>query len=192
MIKQEIDPFDEIKFLDDIIEYLEKTEESSWCTDVVKTKGGKNCLFGHIFDFGGGKMMDLFESVVATTYMIYPVNDGEHPNYKQDTPKARCLAYLKDIREGKAKSTIRLFQEYDIDILLEKNGIEQEERERLIDMIGKRVKKTSKEGTEPKPFKSMQKHNTIKSIIIHPQLKIPAFTFEDDDSYVECRRCIIL
>lgn len=58
--------------------------------------------------------------------------------------------------------------------------------------IGKRTHKTSKNNSEPKPFKSGQKINTIKGVIEHPILKIPAYTFEEDDSYVECRRCIVL
>lgn len=55
-------------------------------------------------------------------------------------------------------------------------------------MIGMRVKKTS-----PKPFKSGNKVNTVKGIVDHPEPKlagIKAFTFEEDDSVVECRRCI--
>lgn len=61
-----------------------------------------------------------------------------------------------------------------------------------ISNFDKKVKKTSKEGTQPKPFKSTFQINTIKGLVIHPQLKIPAYTFYEDDSYVECRRCIIL
>ena len=54
-----------------------------------------------------------------------------------------------------------------------------------IRMIGKKVRKTS-----PKPFKSGKKVNTVKSIVMHPILKdVMAFTFEEDDSIVECRRC---
>lgn len=40
-----------------------------------------------------------------------------------------------------------------------------------------------------KKFKSGNNINTVKDIINHPTLNIPAFTFEEDDSYVECRRC---
>lgn len=58
--------------------------------------------------------------------------------------------------------------------------------ENYIDNIGKRVSKNS-----PKPFKSGEKINTIKDVINHPILNIPAYTFIEDDSYVECRRCII-
>lgn len=43
--------------------------------------------------------------------------------------------------------------------------------------IGRKCKKNNK------PF---------KSVISHPLLLIPAFTFIEDDSYVECRRCEII
>lgn len=38
-------------------------------------------------------------------------------------------------------------------------------------------------------FKSGQLINTVKSVITHPILKIPTYTFHEDESYVECRRC---
>lgn len=50
--------------------------------------------------------------------------------------------------------------------------------------IGKKVFKTS-----GKPFKSKLKVNTVKGLTDHPILKIPAFTFVEDDSIVECRQC---
>jgi hypothetical protein len=34
--------------------------------------------------------------------------------------------------------------------------------------------------------------NTIKGVINHPHLNIPAYVFHEDDSYVECRRIEIL
>ena len=52
-------------------------------------------------------------------------------------------------------------------------------------LVGKRVCKLNSN----KPFKSGEKINTVKSIVNHPVLDIPAFTFIEDDSYVECRRC---
>ena len=51
--------------------------------------------------------------------------------------------------------------------------------------IGKRVHK-HKSG---KPFKSGLVVNTIKDVIIHPILKLPAYTFMEDESYVDCRGC---
>lgn len=58
-------------------------------------------------------------------------------------------------------------------------------------MIGMRVSKTHRVGVEPKPFKSGLKVNTIRGVINHPQLNIPAFVFVEDTSYVECRRCVV-
>lgn len=66
-----------------------------------------------------------------------------------------------------------------------------------VSYIGKKVSKgkgyslgeTSK---KPKPFKSGSLINTVNGIINHPVLNIPAFTFNEDDSYVECRRCFIM
>jgi hypothetical protein len=52
--------------------------------------------------------------------------------------------------------------------------------------IGKCVKKDSK------PFKSGRKINTVKDVIEHPILFVPAYTFKEDDSYVECRRCVVV
>jgi len=59
--------------------------------------------------------------------------------------------------------------------------------------IGKKVAKSrSKKGVEifnRKKFKSGNYINTVKGVIDHPKLHIPAYTFEEDESYVECRRC---
>ena len=43
--------------------------------------------------------------------------------------------------------------------------------------------------SEPKPFKSGQKINTVKSITVHPITGYPAFSFHEDESVVECFRC---
>lgn len=58
-------------------------------------------------------------------------------------------------------------------------------------MIGKKVVKQhpSDQTSSNKRFKSGNYVNTISGIIVHPILEIPAFTFKEDDSYVECRRC---
>jgi hypothetical protein len=111
----------ELPSIDNIIEYLENTTEESWCLDVVKTKEGGNCLFGHLFDMGGSRLMDLFEDQFATTFMVYPVNDGTNPKYQQSTPKQRCLAYVKDLKSGVAQTTQDIYKEYDEEIRNEKN-----------------------------------------------------------------------
>lgn len=97
--------------LDAIIPYLEKTTEESWCIDVCRTKEGRNCMLGHLHEYGGGDegfgsdVCELFEEMYATTYMFFPVNDGQHPDYQQDTPKERCIAYLKAIQSGDEMTT---------------------------------------------------------------------------------------
>jgi len=62
--------------------------------------------------------------------------------------------------------------------------------------IGKKTQKTTSGRTNNhrrgKPFKSGFMINTIKGIINHEQLNVPAYTFEEDDSYVECKRCEII
>lgn len=40
-----------------------------------------------------------------------------------------------------------------------------------------------------KPFKSGSKINTVKAVIDHPRIGVPAFEFAEDDSVVEARRC---
>lgn len=44
---------------------------------------------------------------------------------------------------------------------------------------------------DKKPFKSGLKFNTVSGVVDHPVLHIPAFTFIEDDSVVECRRCLL-
>jgi hypothetical protein len=59
--------------------------------------------------------------------------------------------------------------------------------------IGQKVRKTSGRANQlcSKPFKSGNRTNTVKEIVNHPQLNVPAFTFLEDDSVVECRRCLL-
>lgn len=59
--------------------------------------------------------------------------------------------------------------------------------------IGKKVSKTTfAKGKSPKPFKSGFLINTVKDVVNHPQLNIPAYTFIEDESYVECCRCEVI
>ncbi len=112
--------------IQDLINYLENTKEEDWLVDRVRDKDGKGCVMSHIYDFGGGdtkcpnsdqtlgsEAWDFFEEVWATTYMIYEVNDGANPRYTQPTPKKRCIAYIKDLKNGKAKTVLQLWSEYE-------------------------------------------------------------------------------
>lgn len=114
--------------LNSLITYLQNTKQESWCQDVIKTKDGKNCLFVHIFDFGcnginidgversgdegGNFFFDWFEHNIATTYMVYPVNDGKNANYKQQTAKERCIAYLYNILNDKEYTTTHIIDDF--------------------------------------------------------------------------------
>lgn len=52
--------------------------------------------------------------------------------------------------------------------------------------VGQQIIKKSR-----KPFKSKSKVNTIAGFIIHPTTGKPCYTFVEDDSYVECFRCVL-
>jgi hypothetical protein len=56
-------------------------------------------------------------------------------------------------------------------------------------MRGRRVQKTAR---TKKPFKSGLKINTVRDIITSPVTDNPAFTFIEDDSNVECFRCVLV
>lgn len=91
------------------IDYCEATKANEWCVDIVRSVGNKqNCLYGHLVNWYYGKdytgnispIWDAFEEV-GTTFYVYPINDGTNPNYPQPTARERCIAYLKNIRDGK-------------------------------------------------------------------------------------------
>jgi len=101
----------QLKTLIHIIRFLKNTHEDEWCVDVVRN-GTTNCLFGHIMNFfgiGDDDSIDsawcFFEHSYSTTYVVYPINDGENPKYQQKTPKLRCIQYLRDILSGKEDTT---------------------------------------------------------------------------------------
>lgn len=100
--------------LDEIIAMVEATDEDAWQTGTVRSADStRNCFFGHLFAHGeklGGErhaniLWQAFEDSWATTYVIYPVNDGTNPRYPQPTPRQRILAYLTDLREQRALPT---------------------------------------------------------------------------------------
>lgn len=107
-------------FFQKFIPYLESTQPEQWCVDVVRSKDlSSNCLFGHLANFLGddNKVLnqgwDWFECVIATTFMVYPVNDGKNPKYQQPTARERCIAYMKDLQSGAEQTTEAIMEEYD-------------------------------------------------------------------------------
>lgn len=102
------------------IAYLETTEDSEWVLNKVRTKGNtQNCIFGHLVNWFYGKdyqgsislAWDVFEEMWSTTFYLYDVNDGMNKNYTQAMPKARCVAYLKDLWLGIATPTWKAMEE---------------------------------------------------------------------------------
>ena len=56
--------------------------------------------------------------------------------------------------------------------------------------LGEKVSKTKRNPhKEPKPFKSGLKENTVKGLTINPNTGNLAFTFQEDDSVVDCHIC---
>jgi hypothetical protein len=51
---------------------------------------------------------------------------------------------------------------------------------------GDRVRKKS-----GKPFKSTFKVNTVRGIVVNVHTNKPAFTFVEDDSVVDCDKCVL-
>lgn len=56
--------------------------------------------------------------------------------------------------------------------------------------IGSKVSKIAVSPNKtPKPFKSGLRENTVKDIVINPNTRRFAFTFEEDQSLVDCQIC---
>lgn len=116
--------------IDDIIAMVDATPDSAWNLDTVRSAdGSRNCFFGHLFAFGerladddpdlqalshprltgsevvANALWEWFEECWATTYAVYPVNDGSDPGYPQGTPRERVLVFLHDLRSGKRLRT---------------------------------------------------------------------------------------
>ncbi len=98
------------------IKYLENTTDDQWIIGRCgEPQMKKWCVMGHLFCWAAGpekdegratRIWNYFEGIIATTYMIFPVNDGTNPEYTQLTPKDRCIAYLKNIKKGEEKTTL--------------------------------------------------------------------------------------
>lgn len=121
---------------DDVVTMVEATTDDAWQTDVVRSQdGSRNCFFGHLFAYAekraaeagvtvtqvpegltsaevvANRVWDWFEDEYATTYAVYPINDGRNLAYSQPTPRARVLAYLNALRDGTELTTPQQMQQ---------------------------------------------------------------------------------
>lgn len=88
--------------VDYFIKKFEAIPDALWCTGFY-IQNERRCATGHCGYYGTAGMIipkeahafwDLFKKLE-----IIPsrVNDGEHPDYQQPTPKARILTALRDL-----------------------------------------------------------------------------------------------
>lgn len=111
------DAYKSLEDLTSLINYVTATTEEEWVVDVVRTEN-KNCLYGHVVDWYHGKgytgditaIWDAFEEV-ASSYYVYPINDGQNPKYQQPTPRQRCIALLQNLQDGTELRTWEAMQE---------------------------------------------------------------------------------
>ncbi len=124
----EVDPVAErLSNLQPFIAYLEATTDDEWYVDKVRNADNtQNCVMGHLINWVHGKdytgnispVWDCFEEMWATTFMIYPVNDGESPSwmnhrYDQATPRERVIAYLRNLAAGDELTTMQVMEQYE-------------------------------------------------------------------------------
>jgi hypothetical protein len=88
--------------------------EESWCTGVYIDNLGRRCALGHCAYFGdedANGIRKLFSSKIGSinawgglVHRIGDINDGDHPDFTQDTPKQRILAALQLIKKSEVAS----------------------------------------------------------------------------------------
>ncbi len=93
---------DDCQTLEDYIAFFRAIPEERWICDNFE-HAGRCCAYGHlgnrwdVASEAGLRLRDLCKQPVDC------INDGDDPNYQQPTPKQRVLAYLCDVRDGRAK-----------------------------------------------------------------------------------------
>lgn len=106
-----------------VLQKLESTTQGKWCVDRVRVEDHScpleysNCLLGHVFDMGvdekdSNKWCDWFTSVITTEYVFYPINDGKNPKYPQETPRDRCIQYVKNLIDGNEESVADYYDRF--------------------------------------------------------------------------------
>ena len=109
--------------------YLAATSAEDWQLEVCRSSdGSRNCLLGHVFEWGiaqrealgalGARTQDLtddelgnaavqvFEELWATSYVYFGINDGRDSRYQQATARERVLAFVDDLAAGRMLTTL--------------------------------------------------------------------------------------
>ncbi len=85
--------------------------DDKWTTRRYETINDKCCALGHCGERTTKHTIEAttLNDIIANSHIIPPqsksttivyINDGDHNDYKQDTPKARILAALNDIKNN--------------------------------------------------------------------------------------------
>jgi hypothetical protein len=72
------------------LSFFEAIPESKWCVGWENLRGQKGAVRLCEDPF---RMRDLFETLPE----VAAINDGQHPDYRQPTPRGRVLAALADV-----------------------------------------------------------------------------------------------
>lgn len=84
------------------IEFFSAIPDDKWCVRDTGEPGTPRCALGHAFgsvrhNKRSQDLVALFETVDTNCLALVRVNNGDHPDYQQPTPKLRILAALHDI-----------------------------------------------------------------------------------------------
>lgn len=109
-------------FLRDFIPYLESKREDEWIDIIFANKDtSKRCVIYHFLGFVGqdypeancSNNLDWYEANVCFIQRAgCEVNDRNHPDYQQATPKQRSIAYLKNLLAGKELTPMEMLDEF--------------------------------------------------------------------------------
>lgn len=97
-----------VALLDLVVGVIEGTDPDTWWAGPTFSSpcGTRHCVLAHVFYLLGDQVLDTFENVWSTSYVIGAgVNDQASDEYPQLHPKDRVLAFLADLRAGRALDT---------------------------------------------------------------------------------------
>lgn len=95
----------ELKTVDDFIEFFSGIPEEQWCCESFKNPDGRCCAAGHLGEdaFTETKNGSNLERLMGDWGTVWSINDGDHPDFQQPTPRARILAALNEIKAKQEK-----------------------------------------------------------------------------------------